>query len=253
MTAGRSVVFDDIADRYDDTRGGPRRGREIAAALDRVLPAGRLVEVGIGTGLVAAGLAELGRPVVGFDLSVPMLRYAAARLPGRVAVGDAMRLPVPSGAVDGAYLVHVLHLVGDVGATLDELHRTLRPGGVLSVTVRPTPRGADTDLHQLMHRLQSGFRLPERPDREDLVVAAAERHGFEPAERIEVHRDHLLMTPREVAARIEDRSWSWMWAIPDDAWRAAIMPVLADLRALPDQDRPRPGNELVPVLAFRRR
>lgn len=254
MTSGKSVVFDEIADRYDETRGGPARGREVAAVLDRALPAGGpLLEVGVGTGLVAAALAALGRPVLGVDLSVPMLARAAARLPGRLAVGDAQRLPVRTGAVDGAYVVHVLHLVGDLGATLDELHRVLRPGGLLLATVRPASRPEPSDVHDLLHRLRSAFPQPDREDGEDRVLAAARRHGFESHDRLTISRDYLLMTPREMAARIEDRSWSWMWAVPDDdAWRAATAPVLAGLRALPGQDRSRPGNELSPVLALRR-
>lgn len=252
MTGG-AVPFDRVADSYDETRGGTERGREVAGVLVGLLPSGGpLLEVGVGTGVVAAALAELGRTVVGVDLSLPMLARAAARTPGRVLAGDARRLPVSTGAVAGAYLVHVLHVVGDVDATLAELVRVLRPGGTLAVTARPLPGPPSADVHRILDELQGRFGVAERPDREDLVVAAAARVGLHLVERRSTVRDYLRLTPRVVAERIEDRSWSWMWSVADrDAWRSAAGSVLAELRALPDQDRERPGAEATPVLAFR--
>lgn len=252
---GNSIVFDHIAETYDATRGGMERGREIGGALHRVLPDGPLLEVGIGTGLVAAALTELGRRVVGVDLSLPMLTRAAARLPGRVAVGDAERLPVATGAVGGAYLVHVLHLVGDLGATLDELRRVLRPGGLLAATVRPDGDDPDaTDVWDLVMLLYRSFpHANRRPDQADVVAAAAGEHGFELVERLEIQRSGVRSAPREVADGIEARSWSWMWPIPDEEWQSVAGPIVAAMRALPDQERPRSTGEVSPVLALRRR
>ena len=87
MSGEGSIAFDRIAGSYDATRGGMERGRSVGAVLAELLPAdGPLREVGVGTGLVAAGLAERGRAPVGVDLSRPMLAVAATRLPGRLAV-----------------------------------------------------------------------------------------------------------------------------------------------------------------------
>jgi SAM-dependent methyltransferase len=248
-----SIAFDQVADSYDATRGGLERGRVIGAALHRLLPDGPLLEVGIGTGLVGAALAELGRPVVGVDLSVPMLVRAAARLPGRVAVGDSQRLPVGTGAVGGAYLVHVLHLVGDLGATLDEVHRVLRPGGLLAATTRPGEDQDSNDVWDLVMTLYRSFpHAGRRPDQEHAVVAAAREHGFVPERRLEIRRPGVRSAPREVADGIEARLWSWMWSIPDEEWLPVAAPIVARIRALPDQDRPRGGEEVSPVLTFRR-
>src|SRR5687768_8365818 len=115
-----SVSFDRIADRYDETRGGDKRGRELSGEVARWLVPGPALEVGVGTGLVAAGLTARGVPVTGVDLSPAMLARARARLGATVAVGDAMALPVASGSVANVYFVWVLHLVGDVPATIAE-------------------------------------------------------------------------------------------------------------------------------------
>jgi SAM-dependent methyltransferase len=229
------------------------RGREIAPVIHAALPDGPALEVGVGTGLVAAALGELGRTVVGIDLSVPMLTRAAARLPGRVAAGDAHRLPVGTGAVAGAYLVHVLHLVGDVPATLGELHRVLRDGGSLATTVRSPDPPRQSDVADVLGELLAAFpRATDRADDADLVEDAARAAGFEAVGRFEVRRTGYQTTPREVADRVVERSWSWMWDIPPDVWRPVADPIVARLRALPDQDRPRVSGEIDPVLTFRR-
>ena len=247
--ARESIVFDRIADSYDDTRGGMERGRTVAAALDRLLPPGPLLEVGVGTGLVAAALAELGRTPVGVDLSRPMLRRAAARIPGRLAVGDAELLPVGTGAVAGAYLVHVLHLVGDISGPLAEVVRVLRPGGRAVTTVYPDGQPA-RDLDRELAEVRSQLGAETRPDDEDHVVGLARAVGLEPVERHEL--PGAGSSPRMAADRLEARSLSWMWSVAEDAWARHVPTALDRLRALPDQDRvrPSPGTTL---LAFARR
>jgi ubiquinone/menaquinone biosynthesis C-methylase UbiE len=58
-----SIAFDAVAKSYDATRGGMERGRRMAATLTELLPAdGPLLEIGVGTGLVAASLAQPAPP-----------------------------------------------------------------------------------------------------------------------------------------------------------------------------------------------
>ena len=84
-----SISFDALADVYDETRGGLARGHNYAKALGAHLTPGQTVlEVGMGTGAVSAGLHALGHPVVGVDLAPKMLAKAAARL-GPVAASVA--------------------------------------------------------------------------------------------------------------------------------------------------------------------
>ncbi len=74
----------------------------------------RVLEVGVGTGLLALPLAERGFRVDGIDLSEPMLHRLREKSPASgigLAVSDATRLPFRSAAFDGAYLRHVLHLI----------------------------------------------------------------------------------------------------------------------------------------------
>ena len=249
MTGRESVVFDRVADTYDHTRGGMERARVAAAALHRMLPAdGPLLEIGVGTGLVAAALAELGRAPAGLDLSRPMLERARPRLPGRLAVGDAERLPVRSGAVAGAYLVHVLHLVGDMSRALSEVARVLRPGGLAVATVFAY-RPLDADMHREFDAVRRQLERGAQPDSEDRVVALAGAAGLAPVDRQVL--PGVPYTPRRLAALLEARAMSWMWSVEEDTWARHVPAALARLRALPDQDRVRPGPGPT-LLAFAR-
>jgi SAM-dependent methyltransferase len=249
----RSLAFDRVAHDYDRTRGGAERGEAAAVALLPMLPAaGPVLEIGVGTGVVAAALTRLGRAVVGADLSPPMLAHAQQRLPGRVFVGDALRLPVASGTVAATVFVHVLHVVADVAGTLVEAARVLRPGGRVVASTGPDEEGTRTDVSDILVELARGLGLAEQawPDREAAVVATAADCGLTLVERRDYQPAHLPITPAEAIERISTRSWSWMWRVDEDELARSAEPTLAALRRLPDQDRPRPDGRPLPLLAF---
>ncbi len=252
--AGGSASFDRVADRYDETRGGMERARVVAAPLARMLPRdGPALEVGIGTGIVAAALAERGIDVVGIDLSPAMLRHAQRRAPGRVARADALHLPIRTGSVAAAYLVHVVHLVTDMERVLAEVVRVLRPGGVIVVSATRDTEPPATDVHEVLVELERAIgRRPERPDREELVIALARAASLELADTAAYPLPHLSASPAEVAARVTERSWSWMWDPPDTVWQPAARRAVDRLRTLPDQDVARGGTPPARLLAFRR-
>ena len=100
---------------------------------------GRCLEIGVGTGLVALPLAEAGVPIVGVDISGPMLaklvEKAGGRPPFPLVVGDATRLPFADGGFGAALLRHVLHLIPAWERAVAELARVVtRPGTVLVAT-----------------------------------------------------------------------------------------------------------------------
>jgi SAM-dependent methyltransferase len=229
------VSFDRIADRYDATRGGDRRPETTAEALEEWLPRGEpVVEVGVGTGLIAGELRERGWPVVGFDLAPRMLAEAVPRIGRRVAVADAQQLPVRDRSVGSVYFVHVLHVVADMGATLAEAARVTRPGGRV-VAVSAAGAAARDRLTTIMGELRDRLSGP-RPDVPDRVVEAARAAGL----RV-VHRGELIrsaqVSAESLAVALEQRVWSWTWDVPDDVWASDVEPVIAELRAMPDADR----------------
>ena len=96
-----------------------RRVRVLARALAPLLPPGRLVDVGCGSGAIAAAVTALRTDVAaeGFDV---LLREGCA-VPARAF--DGRRLPLPDGAADAALLVDVLHHADDAAALLAECAR----------------------------------------------------------------------------------------------------------------------------------
>lgn len=94
--------------------------------------AGRLLEMGVGTGKNMPHYPE-GARVVGMDISPRMLRKAAAKAQrlGRnidLVLADAQRLPFRDGAFDGAAATFVFCSVPDPVTGLEEVNRVVRPG-----------------------------------------------------------------------------------------------------------------------------
>jgi SAM-dependent methyltransferase len=102
----------------------------------------RILELGPGIGVhalpVAASLAPSGTLDV-IDIQQAMLDHLARRAARAGVVnivakmGDGQRLPYPSATFDGAYLIDTLGEMADAAAVLQELRRTLKPGGRLVV------------------------------------------------------------------------------------------------------------------------
>src|ERR1700722_6848978 len=143
--------FDGLAESYDRTRGGESRGDEYAAGLDAVLPPGdgAILEIGVGTGVVALGLRHRGRRVVGLDLSEPMIARAHDRLGDVVVRSDAMRMSIGTDSVDHALSVWVVHSVADPVRHFEEAARVVRPGGTYVVCLAQRP-AADDEIGTLI-------------------------------------------------------------------------------------------------------
>ena len=114
------------------------RGRRaaIAAAEQACGPkGGRILEVGVGTGISLPDYARLNR-IVGVDLSEPMLRKAQGRVVEHgldnvemLVVMDAMHMALPDQSFDVVVAQFVITAVPNPEATLDELVRIVKPGG----------------------------------------------------------------------------------------------------------------------------
>jgi ubiquinone/menaquinone biosynthesis C-methylase UbiE len=244
-----SLPFDRIAESYDETRGGEDRGRRFAAELARFLdPTLPVLEVGVGTGVVAFGLTELGFDVVGVDLSLPMLQAAGRRVGPRILQCDARSLPFADASFGQAYSVWVLHVVGDVAAVLREVGRVLRPGGryvvVPAVGDNPSdPIGAA--IRAMQRKLD-----PEgiRKDNEERLRALGPEAGLRVVARHAWSVHDYPESPAEALRKIETRSLSMLWDTTDEQWERFVVPTIAALRSLPDPDQPvmrTSTNELV--------
>jgi len=231
-----SLPFDRVADTYDRTRGGERRGREFAEVVAPRLVPGVTLEIGVGTGLVADALRRgHGCRAFGVDISPAMLARAHARLGGGVALGDARRLPVRSAAVDNAIFVTALHAIVDMAVAFREAARVVRPGGRVVAIAASARREASEEIGALL----AGLPGQDRIDTPDAVAEAANAAGLTAAESVEITIGAMAGSPNALAESIEARAWSNLWNVDGAVWASTVMPVVDRLRALPDPDAPR--------------
>jgi demethylmenaquinone methyltransferase / 2-methoxy-6-polyprenyl-1,4-benzoquinol methylase len=119
----------------------PRWRRFLVSRLPR--DGGHVLDVATGTGLVAAELVRRGFRVTGVDQSPEMLAGAHRRFEGRVELVEASAesLPFAGGAFDHLTVTYLLRYVDDPGATLAELARVVRPGGIVASLEFGVPLG----------------------------------------------------------------------------------------------------------------
>jgi phosphatidylethanolamine/phosphatidyl-N-methylethanolamine N-methyltransferase len=131
------------------------RGRRAAiAAAERV--GGRILEVGVGTGISLPGYSRQNH-IIGIDLSEEMLRKARRRVAElsltnveKLEVMDAEHLSFADASFDVVVANHVISTAPNPEAVLDECARMLRPGGEMILLSRI---GADAGLRHLVERL----------------------------------------------------------------------------------------------------
>jgi ubiquinone/menaquinone biosynthesis C-methylase UbiE len=141
--------------------------------LDRIgIRAGeRVLELGPGPGAFTVGAAERVGPegsLVAVDIQAEMIAQVDQRVQQagltnvETHVASAYQLPIVDQSVDRAFLITVLPEIPDRRRALSELHRVLRPGGVLSIT----EEFYDPDYLFLAETIRlveaAGFRLEER-------------------------------------------------------------------------------------------
>jgi SAM-dependent methyltransferase len=194
-----NVRYHDLAaDAYDAKWGidyGPSGQAQVLGKLQKALgaiagPYHRALEIGAGTGYFSLNLMQAGviEEATCTDISpgmVEALRVNAARLGLEVdaRVAEAQDLPFADRAFDLVLGHAVLHHLPDLAAAFGELHRVLKPGGLLVFAGEPS---------------RWGDRLAEVPKRSALLLAplwrravgapALNGHGVADAEENELER-----------------------------------------------------------------
>ncbi len=135
VAAVRSM-FDAIAPRYDLVNRVMTFRMDVGwrkrTIRDLGLPHGATVlDLACGTGDFCKGLAGAGLRPIGMDLSFGMLAAAQTEVP--LVQGDALRLPVPDGSVDGVTCGFALRNFKELGPFFLELARVVRPAGRIAL------------------------------------------------------------------------------------------------------------------------
>ena len=126
----RAASFGPTAAAYARSRPGYPE-----AAVDWLLPAGagRVLDLGAGTGKLTTALAARGLEVTAVDPSGAMLDALRQTCPGVDArEGRAEAIPLPDGSVDAVLVAQAWHWF-DAARAGAEMARVLRPGGRLGL------------------------------------------------------------------------------------------------------------------------
>jgi ubiquinone/menaquinone biosynthesis C-methylase UbiE len=114
------------------------RQRDLAAYRSRVVPAadGRVLEIGVGSGLNLPFYSRNVRHLIGLDPSPKLLSMArrnssANPVPFELIEGSAESIPLQNGSVDTVVTTWTLCSIPDAGRALREMYRELKPAGRL--------------------------------------------------------------------------------------------------------------------------
>jgi len=178
----------------------PYRRRVIGAAEGRVL------EIGIGSGLNFSLYGAKVTSVIGLEPSSELLRMAGARtssamVPITLLDASAEAIPLDSGSIDTVVTTWTVCTIPDAPRALAEMRRVLKPGGMLLFVEHgraPEPGVArwQDRLDPLWSRIAGGCHLNRKMD--DLVAG----NGF----RIETLVNARLPGPRTHTFLYEGRA-----------------------------------------------
>ena len=127
----------------------------------------RWLDAGCGTGTLSRLLAARGCDVTGVDASSEMIAAARGRSDGPLAgklkfqqIPTIANLPFADRSFDGVLCASVLEYVPDLAQCLAQIHRVLRPGGLLLVST-PNRGSLLRQGYKLAHAASS--RVSSRP------------------------------------------------------------------------------------------
>jgi SAM-dependent methyltransferase len=199
----------------DDSRGFTDYGADRAAvrdkserllaAMERHAPAGRVLDVGCAYGFTLEVARERGWEVAGVE-PVPEAARVAAQRAGVPVAADLLEAAFPSASFDAVILWDVIEHLPDRRATLEEVRRILRPGGICSLV---TPDVGSLGARILGSRWEEMRKVPEHIilfDRNSLA-ALLRATGFEPVEWDSVGKRICV---EEVLTRLAPTA-PWLW------------------------------------------
>jgi len=134
LLAETRAMFDAYGRGYRDDDPVVRAFARHLATLGRLAAGRRLLDVGVGTGLLVHLARQAGWDATGVDICAEAAERAGREFGVAVAVGDFLAVDLPGG-YDAITMADVVEHSRDPRAFLARAHALLAPGGVLYVGV----------------------------------------------------------------------------------------------------------------------
>lgn len=226
-------IYNELADRYaaSSASGPPNALYDRPTMLQLLGPVQgrRVLELGCAAGHLTQELVRAGAEVLALDKSERMVGHTRRLVEGRARVEVAdLSHPLPMVASESMDLVSaslVLHYLPDWQGVISEVHRVLKPGGALVMSVHHPITGWFRSDRSDYHRIE----LIEESWNVDGIetTAAMWRRPFSAVLSPLLHQQLVIDAVQEPEPRFDER------AVPDDRMRAALntSPVFLYVRA----------------------
>ena len=234
-----AINYDQAVAFYDETRGY-RDGvveRYRDALLDHAgaAPSARILELGIGSGLIAQAFLRKSLDYYGIDFSLGMMRLIRGKLEDDrrplLAQADCANLPFAAASFDLVHAARVFHHLADWRDCIDEARRLLRAGGALVIVENLPPADAEPPpwavvqekWDEILRRLgvgddgiEHGIWLTDEAMSRYIFSTGASAETIELLRYLEKPVSPRIMVERRVAGM-----FSSDWRLPDSTRRKA--------------------------------
>lgn len=221
-----TAEFDRVAGVYDETRRAldPQTLDGVTKAL-AAHGCRSILEIGVGTGRVAAPLKARGVEVVGVDLSRQMMERARAKGLVNLVLGDGLKTPFRGGSFDAVILAHVLHIIRTPKDLITEGARVGRTGVFVLVRKREGTEGwfpwsgdpgAGTERREWMRKLGEKYHWSwEQSRTHDWNRERDLLESTPPDELVQVSDVLVTESVEDRVARVQERAYSSFAQMPE--------------------------------------
>ncbi|BAE74180.1 Malonyl-[acyl-carrier protein] O-methyltransferase [Sodalis glossinidius str. 'morsitans'] len=189
--------FSRAAPHYDRYAAFQRACGDRLCALTGPVEGRRILDAGCGTGWFSRRWQAQGNQVVALDLSAAMLGFARQQRSAEAYIlGDIERLPLATGSMDIVYSNLAVQWCDDLPRALAELHRVLRPGGILALST--LAQGSLKELAQAWGQVDDGVHINRFLPQAAIAAAFAPYRHRLLAEPYRLHYSQLTDLLREI-------------------------------------------------------